>query len=105
VKSAEDSLSEKSQRIDALNSQIAEMERSGQNLSDAYKAALLELGELTGEVKHLREAVEELKTNLQEVKGERDTAQAKVKSLTKENRLLKIVLVARTVLDIGKVFF
>lgn len=105
VQAAEQSIEAKEQRIKALNTQIAEMERSGGHLSDAYRAALLELGELKGEVKHLRAAVEELKVNLEEVRGERDTAQAKVKSLKNENRLLKLVLVARTAIDIGRIFF
>lgn len=94
VQAAEQTIQAKEQRIDALNTQIAEMERSGLHLSDAYKAALLELGELKGEVKHLRAAVDELKTNLEEVKGERDAAQAKAKALKKENRILKVVLAA-----------
>lgn len=88
----EDAIAAKTERISALESQVAELEHSGQVLSEAYKAALLELGELRAEVKHLNDAITELKQNLEEVKGERDAAQAKVKKLSRQNLLLKVAV-------------
>lgn len=100
MRAGEEEIAAKRARIEALEAQVVEMERSGKNLSDAYRSALLELGELRGEVKHLREAADELKTNLAEAKAARDKAQGEVRSLKSENRKLKAALAVVVVIGV-----
>jgi chromosome segregation ATPase len=84
------------EREHALEDEAQKARQAHEELTDAHAKALVELGELHATIKFQKEALAERETQVTELRGdvgtaraERDQAQAKVKSLKRENLTLK----------------
>lgn len=90
--------------------EVARADDATQGWRVAHDKALIELGETRAESKSLRAELEvnklhleELRTQRDETRGERDAARAEVKQLKRENRLLILLTIVRTVADVVKI--
>ncbi len=81
----------------ALTEEIAKADKAHETLTETYKAALIEIGELRATIKHEKAALAEREEQVKRVTSERDEARKENKSLKRENFLLKLGYVVITI--------
>lgn len=88
-------------RVAALEAEVAATNAARVAISEAKDKALVEIGELRATIRFEKQALAERERQVEDLRGQRDTAraerdqaQAENKSLRKENLTLKGVLVA-----------
>ena len=91
-------IKESEAREKALTEEIAKADAAHAELTEAHKAALLELGELRATVKFLREANEERKHQVELWRSESQRLNKELKSSRKRELILLLGLIARSLL-------
>ena len=86
------------ERERALTEELAKADAAHAELTEAHKAALLELGELRATVKFLKEANEERKQQVELWRTESQRLNKELKSSRKRELILLLGLIARSLL-------